>query len=102
VLPSVKTMSRKLYVTILLLQYRVLSIWLPPYKEELKVHENFVISDDVSLSDDDEEILNGKDKDSLDLNLGNSKSDSQHRQMKQSPIPEESQDMEDISLNMWY
>lgn len=102
-------------MTILLLQYRVSSIWLPPYKEQLKGHENFVISADASLSDDDdEEILNGEHKGSLYLGLENSKSEFQHRQMKQSessaslegktksPIPEESQDMEDISLNMWY
>jgi len=109
-------MSRELYVTILLLQYSILSVQLSPNKVELKDHEDFVISADATLSDDDndEEMVNGDDKDSLYLHLDNSKSELEHRQLQQSeslvssegkinsPVPEESQDMEDISLNTWY
>jgi len=103
-------------VTILLLQYSILSVQLSPNKVELKDHEDFVISADATLSDDDndEEMANGDDKDSLYLYLDNSKSELEHRQLQQSeslassegkinsPVPEESQDMEDISLNTWY
>jgi hypothetical protein len=107
-------MSRELYVTILLLQYSILSAQLSPNKVELKNHEDFVISADATLSDDDKEMANGDDEDSLYLHLDNSKSELEHRQLQQSeslassegkinsPVPEESQDMEDISLNTWY
>ena len=109
-------MNRELYVTILLLQYSVLSVWLSPYKVQLKDHEDFVISANTSLSDDDddEEILHGDDKNSVYLHPDNSKSELQQRQLKQSeslapsevkiksPVPEESQDMEDISLHTRY
>jgi len=104
-------MSRELYVTILLLQYSILGVWLSPNKAELKDHEDFVISADATLSDDDdEEMVNGDDKDSLYLHPDNSKSELEHRQLQQSeslassegkinsPLP----DMEDISLNTWY
>jgi hypothetical protein len=107
-------MNRKLYVTVLLLQYRVLSIWPPSDTPQLKNHEDFVISADALLSDDyEEETLYGEHKDSLYLDLNNSKSES-HNQLTQNesstslggkikiPILEEPQDMEEISLNMWY
>lgn len=102
-------------MTIFLLQYSILSVWLSPNKVQLKDHEDFVISADATLSDDDdEEMVNGDDKVSLYLNPDNSKSELEHRQLQQSeslafsegkinsPVPEESQDMEDISLNTRY
>lgn len=104
-------------MTILLLQYSTLSVWLSPNEVQLKDHEDFVISADATLSDDDgddEEMVNGDDKYSLYLHPDNSKSELEHRQLQQSeslastegkiniPVPEESQDMEDISLNPWY
>lgn len=108
-------MSRELYVTILLLQYSILGVWLSPNKVELKDHEDFVISAHAALSDDNvEEMVNGGDKDSLYLHRDTSKSELEHRQLQQSeslassegkihiPVPEESQDMADISLNTWY
>jgi hypothetical protein len=108
-------MSRELYVTILLLQYNVLSVWVSPNKVQLKDHENFVKSANASLSyDDAKEMLSANDKDSLYLYPDSSKSELRHRQLKQSeslassagniknPVSEESQDMEDISLNTWY
>jgi hypothetical protein len=108
-------MSRELYVTILLLQYSILCVQLSPNKVELKDHEDFVISADATLSDDDDEkMVNGDDKDSLYLYPDNSKSELEHRQLQQSeslassegkiksPVPKESQDMENISLNTWY
>jgi hypothetical protein len=108
-------MSRQLYVTILLLQYSILSVWLSPNKAQLKDLEDFVIFANATLSDvNDEEMVNGDDKDSLYLHPDNSKSELEHRQLQQSeslassegkinsPVPEESQDTEDISLNTWY
>jgi hypothetical protein len=116
VLQLLKKMSRELYVTILLQQNSVLSVWVSPNKVQLKDHEDFVKSANASLSNSDaeEEILNAYDKDSLHLNPDSSKSELRHGQLKQSeslassagniksPVPEESQDMEDISLNTWY
>lgn len=98
----------------LLLQHGVLSFWLPPYKADLKHHEDFVISADASFSEDDEEMLKEDDIASSHLNMENSKSELLHRQFKKSessssleekvkiPIPEESYDMKDFSLKIWY
>lgn len=102
-------------MTILLLQYSILSVCLSPNKVQLKDHEDFVISANATLSDDnDEEMVNGDDKNSLYLHQDTSKSELEHRQLQQSeslassegkvnsPEPAESQDMDDISLNTWY
>jgi len=111
----VKKMSRELYVTIFLLQYSILSVWLSPNKVQLKDHEDFVISADATLSDHHaEDMVNGDDKDPLYLHPDNRQSELEHRQLQQSeslassegkinsPVPEESQDMEDTSLNTRY
>jgi len=109
-------MSRELYVIIFLLQYSILSVWLSPNKVQLTDHEDFVISADATLSDDAdaEEMVNGDEKDPLYLHQDNRKSELEHRQLHQSeslassegriniPVPEESQDMEDISRNTRY
>lgn len=102
-------------MTILLLQYSILSVWLSPDKVQLRDHEDFVTSVDATLSDDNhEETVNEDGKDSLYLHPYTSKSELEHRQLQQSerlassevkinsPVPEESQEMEDISLNIWY
>lgn len=102
-------------MTIFLLQYSILSVWLSPNKVQLKDHEDCVISADATLSyHDDEDVVNGNDKDPPYLHPDNRKSELEHMQFQQSeslassegkinsPVPEESQDTEDISLNIRY
>lgn len=95
-------------MAILLLQYRVACIWPPSYKVHFEDHEEFVISADASISDDDMEMLKERDIHSLDLDFDDSKLEPLHRLLRQStssrtqeqkaklPTPEESYGMEDL------
>jgi hypothetical protein len=97
-----------LCVAILLLSYRVDCIWPPPYKIHFEDHEEFVISDDVSISEDDMEMLKEQDIHSLNLEFDDSKLEPLHRLYRESKrsgtqeqkakllTPEESYGMEDL------
>jgi hypothetical protein len=99
---------RILYVAILLLQYRVACIWPPSYKVHFEDHEEFVISADASISEDDMEMLKEHDIHSLDLDFDDSKLEPLRRLYRQStssrtqeqkaklPTSEESYGMEDL------
>lgn len=97
-----------LYVAILLLQYRVACIWPPSYKVHFEDHEEFVISAEASISEDDMEMLKDNDIHSLGLKFDDSRLEPLHRLYRQSessgtqeqkaklPTLEESYGMEDL------
>jgi hypothetical protein len=102
---------RLLYVAIILLQYRVVCFWVPPYTVHLEDNEEFVISAEDPISDD-LEMLKEQDIRSLDLDIDDSKLGPLHRLSKKStspgsqgknaklPIQEESYSMEDL-IRIW-
>lgn len=99
-------------MAIILLQYRVLCFWIPPYSVHLEHHEEFAISADNSISDDDLEMLTRQDIRSSDFDIDDSRLEPLHRLYKKSTSPgsqeqnakpqtqEESYGMEDL-LRIW-
>jgi hypothetical protein len=69
------------------LQERVLCLWIPAYKVHLEHHEEIVISDLFSLSEDELEMLKEDDIDPSDLDFDNSKVVTLHKQLKKNESP---------------